>query len=115
MLVIMYACLSGSPLLHYHLTFLLSCFHSDLKVHLSRHSGVICIAEAELIADRCPELAEEAMSIAVETCFRFSFVTSWIRLNTKYRTTPFWNNQVNEDWHAAAESQSVATLNRLNR
>ncbi len=110
----MRACLSGSML---YLTFL-SCFHSDLKVFLSRHSGVICIAEAELIAVRCPELAKEAMSIAVETCFRCNFVTSWSRLKTKYRTTPFWNSeifegQVYEDWLDAAENHSVATLSRL--
>ncbi len=89
-----------------------------MKAYLSRHSGVTCIAEAELIADRCPELAKEAMTIAVETCFQSNFVASWIRLKTKYRTASFWKgdifkSQVYKDWLAEAENQSVATLSRL--
>ncbi len=98
----------------------LLCLHSDLKTYLNRHTGVICIAEAEIIADHCPELAKEAMTIAVEICFQCNFVASWTRLKTKYRTAFFENSdtfdsQVYEDWLAATENQSVETLSRLDR
>ncbi len=98
----------------------LLCLHLDLKTYLNRHTGMICIAEAEIIADRCPELAKEAMTIAVEICFQCNFVASWTRLKTKYRTaflenSDIFEGQVYEDWIAATENQSVATLSRLDK
>ncbi len=94
----------------------LLCIHSDIKTYLNRHTGVICIAEAEIIADLYPDLAKEAITVAVEICFQYNFVTSWTRLKTKYiENSDIFDGQVYEDWLTATESQAIETLSRLDR